>query len=815
MAYAPTGGLGLVVDHEGHGKWLVYDALGRRVKTFEPNSGEYTLRYDGFGDLTEEFTPNGDWFFYEYDRLGRKTSEAIAHVSPSGPGPLVPQANWVYDETFIGALTYEQGGTNGPSSYCRAFEYDSRGRVVQDVVHHDAGVLVTQKAYDAYVGRLKAVAFPDAVGTTVGLMYGPSGHFLGEFDPGTGDVYREITSRDARGQITSEIFGNGLVGEYDLSPSTSSTKQLVVRNPSTGDVFQHLEYEYDDPRTLLTKRHNLVHQVEERFGYDDLQRLEYAERTWVPFPLRPGGTERVDYEYNNVGNLTFKSDYAQIVEYGDVDRDGPSRAGPHAIRSYTDTNGVVIDDFEYDANGNLLVGDGRETAYDAYNKPTRIETNWSGSIADFRYGPNRELYRRSEGSEVTWMVGEYYERVDDGSGTVRHRLRIGDRVTMLVEAGTSETLYRHPDRLGSAALTTKSNGTVFERRGHGPFGNPRDGDWHDVGVLNSSVDEQGFIGHDHIDSARVVHMGGRVYDYRLGRFMSVDPFAEVADLQSHNSYSYVRNNSLNRVDPTGYIDVEDTPKEVEPDPDTIVIYDDGTARDTTGEVVFKLSGMDMARLNNQLTTSFGAKQNGLLLLTDIPDWPLPGGSRGGDGNANRGGQGSAGTSAKNGIEDTTMSMTTAELGGLTVAKAAEILIEKGIFKRRALRDLKDRTKVALARKGAGPTAPRKKFDSWEKAVDFVNTHEGWFHAGGLTVTNGKSKTMYIFMGATKSVETIHWKRGRKVLMTPRQSMLHTVHHEFLHWDGQPSHGADPLGRNFVRWNIRVRNELDSWLDDDF
>lgn len=162
-----------------------------------------------------------------------------------------------------------------------------------------------------------------------------------------------------------------------------------------------------------------------------------------------------------------------------------------------------------------------------------------------------------------------------------------------------------------------------------------------------------------------------------------------------------------------------------------------------------------------------------------------------------------------------MSMTTAELGGLTVAKAAEILIEKGIFKRRALRDLKDRTKVALARKGAGPTAPRKKFDSWEKAVDFVNTHEGWFHAGGLTVTNGKSKTMYIFMGATKSVETIHWKRGRKVLMTPRQSMLHTVHHEFLHWDGQPSHGADPLGRNFVRWNIRVRNELDSWLDDDF
>lgn len=46
-------------------------------------------------------------------------------------------------------------------------------------------------------------------------------------------------------------------------------------------------------------------------------------------------------------------------------------------------------------------------------------------------------------------------------------------------------------------------------------------------------------------------MNGRVYD--LGRFMSVDPFIQsVGNSQSVNPYSYVMNNPLAGIDPTGY-----------------------------------------------------------------------------------------------------------------------------------------------------------------------------------------------------------------------------------------------------------------------
>jgi hypothetical protein len=48
-------------------------------------------------------------------------------------------------------------------------------------------------------------------------------------------------------------------------------------------------------------------------------------------------------------------------------------------------------------------------------------------------------------------------------------------------------------------------------------------------------------------------MNGRVYDYRMGRFLSVDPIiSNPANSQSINPYSYIGNNPLSGVDPTGY-----------------------------------------------------------------------------------------------------------------------------------------------------------------------------------------------------------------------------------------------------------------------
>jgi len=56
-----------------------------------------------------------------------------------------------------------------------------------------------------------------------------------------------------------------------------------------------------------------------------------------------------------------------------------------------------------------------------------------------------------------------------------------------------------------------------------------------------------------LDDFGLVHMNGRIYDPLLGRFLSADPIVQApANLQSYNRYSYVFNNLLSFLDPSGY-----------------------------------------------------------------------------------------------------------------------------------------------------------------------------------------------------------------------------------------------------------------------
>jgi RHS repeat-associated protein len=63
----------------------------------------------------------------------------------------------------------------------------------------------------------------------------------------------------------------------------------------------------------------------------------------------------------------------------------------------------------------------------------------------------------------------------------------------------------------------------------------------------------GLTGHEQLDHLGLVHMGGRVYDPVIGRFLSPDPIVQAPDSsQDLNRYSYAWNNPLSIVDPTGY-----------------------------------------------------------------------------------------------------------------------------------------------------------------------------------------------------------------------------------------------------------------------
>ena len=123
---------------------------------------------------------------------------------------------------------------------------------------------------------------------------------------------------------------------------------------------------------------------------------------------------------------------------------------------------------------------------------------------------------------------------------------------MVTTGSENHTRYLHHDHLGSINKITDANHNIIERRSFDAFGRVRQPNWRNTLALLSSPIPRGYTGHENIGFG-LVHMNGRVYDPDLGRFLSPDPYIQnPKNLQSYNRYSYVMNNPLSYVDPSGY-----------------------------------------------------------------------------------------------------------------------------------------------------------------------------------------------------------------------------------------------------------------------
>ena len=97
-----------------------------------------------------------------------------------------------------------------------------------------------------------------------------------------------------------------------------------------------------------------------------------------------------------------------------------------------------------------------------------------------------------------------------------------------------------------------SDGSVAEALDYATFG-ARRAVGNPAGSGTSSTNTpRGFTGHEYVDGTDVIHMNGRIYDAKLGRFLQADPLIQApTNGQSWNAYTYVFNNPLVYTDPTG------------------------------------------------------------------------------------------------------------------------------------------------------------------------------------------------------------------------------------------------------------------------
>jgi RHS repeat-associated protein len=131
----------------------------------------------------------------------------------------------------------------------------------------------------------------------------------------------------------------------------------------------------------------------------------------------------------------------------------------------------------------------------------------------------------------------------DGRGRGADPLLTGD-TTRGPPVGTQ---FYHRNHINSSSVITDGDGVETARIVYVPFGEfSRDNS------CGSDVVSNKFTGKEYDEESNLYYYGARYYDPAIGRFVSADPVVPSADSQSFNRYSYVNNNPIVYVDPTGH-----------------------------------------------------------------------------------------------------------------------------------------------------------------------------------------------------------------------------------------------------------------------
>ncbi len=106
--------------------------------------------------------------------------------------------------------------------------------------------------------------------------------------------------------------------------------------------------------------------------------------------------------------------------------------------------------------------------------------------------------------------------------------------------------YVLKDHLGSASVVTNQSATTVGEDRFYPFGETRF-------TTGTMYTDKLFTGQREVTGLGIYHFGARFYSPKLGRFLSADTIVPgYANPQNLNRYSYVLNNPLRYIDPTGH-----------------------------------------------------------------------------------------------------------------------------------------------------------------------------------------------------------------------------------------------------------------------
>jgi RHS repeat-associated protein len=419
-----------------------------------------------------------------------------------------------------------------------SWSYDERGRMTGETrsISGGLGTFVTGWGYnkaDLPVSMRYPADNLGGVGEVVTTTYTKQltpDSLLGNFP----QAYVLETRYDAAGRTVKREMGNtgGLLTQYVYNPWTSQGGRLQQLSAGPGgspNSLLNLQYNYDVAGNVLTIQDYVNGSPQtQTFTYDNLYRLTSAKAE--NGNLGNYGLE--SYNYNpTTGNLTSKAGVNYTYDVGNHD---------HAVISLTNGNA-----YSYDANGNmtyrLVNGQTFNLTYDSENRMVQV----SGAVNEtFKYNGDGQRIIATQGVTTTVYIANYFEWHGTTADMVKYYYSGANRVAMRV--GVSAPVFLMGDHLGSTSVAVNEQGAPV---GGSPqlykaWGETRAG---------SMPTRYQYTGQYNQIELGIYYYNARWYDGYLNRWAQPDPIIpDPYNTSDWDRYSYVRNNPVGYIDPTGH-----------------------------------------------------------------------------------------------------------------------------------------------------------------------------------------------------------------------------------------------------------------------
>ena len=408
-----------------------------------------------------------------------------------------------------------------------SWKYDKYGRGGVDRRVVDGKTYETEYTYDA-LHRARKMTYPDDEALTysyeASLFLDGVQSSIDSLNLVSSVSYKDIGLPDSytlgsSPTTATQSFEYWKIDDTARSPY-GALKRTKLTKDSTDLVNREMQY---DAVGNVTKIVDGVNSETIDYTYDELDRLLTASA--------PSGESFV---YNTIGNMTSKS--GTTLDYG-------TTSPKHGVKTYGSAS------YTYDANGSMTAKGDLSIKYDPEHRPVRVQD--SGTIYRVVYDGDGVRRKRLDENGTIHYLGDYERNVGNGSDTTevvtKYYYATLGAMTRLIAFRRAGTLHWvGSDHLGGTIRVMDSSFAAVDGMRYEPYGEDRD-------AGDALLTDRKFTGQTQDQSIGLYWYASRAYDPDTGRFCTPDPIVPAPGYPpALNRYSYVYNNPLKFIDPSGH-----------------------------------------------------------------------------------------------------------------------------------------------------------------------------------------------------------------------------------------------------------------------